>query len=34
MTTDHFTPRSIEAYTGFAELAAHIIRQRIREYRS
>ncbi len=32
MTTDHFTPQDIEAYTGFAELAAHIIRQRIREY--
>jgi GAF domain-containing protein len=29
---DHFTPDDIEAYTGFAELAAHIIRQRVREY--
>ena len=29
---DHFTPQDIEDYTGFAELAAHIIRQRLREY--
>ena len=29
---DHFTPQDIEDYTGFAELAAHIIRQRMREY--
>jgi len=29
---DHFTPQDIEAYTGFAELAAHIVRQRMREY--
>jgi GAF domain-containing protein len=29
---DHFTPQDIEDYTGFAELAAHIIRQRVREY--
>ena len=29
---EHFTPQNIEDYTGFAELAAHIIRQRLREY--
>lgn len=29
---EHFTPQNIEDYTGFAELAAHIIRQRMREY--
>ena len=32
ITEDHFTPQDIEDYTGFAELAAHIIRQRMREY--
>ncbi len=32
ISADHFTPEDIEAYTGFAELAAHIVRQRIREY--
>jgi hypothetical protein len=32
IAADHFTPQDIEDYTGFAELAAHIIRQRIREY--
>jgi hypothetical protein len=29
---DNFTPQDIEDYTSFAELAAHIIRQRMREY--
>ena len=29
---EHFTPQNIEDYTSFAELAAHIIRQRLREY--
>jgi GAF domain-containing protein len=29
---DHFTPQDIEDYTGFAEVAAHLIRQRLREY--
>ncbi len=29
---EHFTPQDIEDYSGFAELAAHIIRQRLREY--
>lgn len=32
IAADHFTPQDIEDYTGFAELAAHIIRQRLREY--
>jgi GAF domain-containing protein len=32
IAADHFTPQDIEDYTGFAELAAHIIRQRMREY--
>ncbi|MGA2401549.1 MAG: GAF domain-containing protein [Syntrophobacteraceae bacterium] len=32
MTGDDFTPQDIDHYTGFAELAAHIIRQRMREY--
>lgn len=31
-TEDHFTPQDVEDYSGFAELAAHIIRQRMREY--
>jgi GAF domain-containing protein len=31
-TEDQFTPQDIEDYTGFAEVAAHIIRQRLREY--
>jgi GAF domain-containing protein len=31
ITADHFTPQDVEDYTGFAGLAAHIIRQRIRE---
>jgi transcriptional regulator with GAF, ATPase, and Fis domain len=30
-TEDQFTPQDIEDYTGFAEVAAHIIRQRLRE---
>lgn len=30
-TGDHFTPQDMEAYQSFAELAAHIIRQRLRE---
>lgn len=29
---DQFTPRDIESYTDFAEVAAHIIRQRLREH--
>jgi GAF domain-containing protein len=29
---DQFTPQDIDDYTGFAEVAAHIIRQRLREY--
>jgi GAF domain-containing protein len=29
---DHFTPQDIEDYAGFAELAAHIVRLRMREY--
>jgi GAF domain-containing protein len=32
ISADHFTPEDIEAYTGFAELSAHIVRQRMREY--
>ncbi len=31
IAADHFTPQDMEDYTSFAELAAHIIRQRIRE---
>ena len=31
ITADHFTPQDVEDYSGFAALAAHIIRQRIRE---
>jgi hypothetical protein len=30
-TEDHFTPQDIEDYSSFAELAAHIIQQRLRE---
>ena len=30
-TQEQFTPQDIEDYTGFAEVAAHIIRQRLRE---
>lgn len=30
-TGDHFTPQDMEAYQSFADLAAHIIRQRLRE---
>jgi hypothetical protein len=31
ITEDQFTPQDIDGYTGFAEVAAHIIRQRLRE---
>jgi len=31
ISEDHFTPQDIEAYSSFAQLAAHIIRQRFRE---
>lgn len=31
IAADHFTPQDVEDYAGFAELAAHIVRQRIRE---
>jgi GAF domain-containing protein len=31
ISSDHFTPQDMEDYTGFAELAAHIVRQRMRE---
>ncbi len=31
ITADHFTPQDVEDYTGFAGLAAHILRQRMRE---
>jgi transcriptional regulator with GAF, ATPase, and Fis domain len=32
ITEDQFTPQDIDGYTGFAEVAAHIVRQRLREF--